>query len=129
MEVCHLELVSFHYQLPTVSEEVLELIPVVSPEPQEVCLQVETAELETECQEEEEEDICVSSAHLRSSRTGLAAEEVQVVRSGDCQERELSLQQRRCELERKVKVRGRPASPPGLAGLYGNQHGPFTAFQ
>ena len=126
MEVCNLELVSFHYQLPSVSEEVLELVPVVYPEPQEVCLQVETAELETECQEKEEEEICVSSAHLRSSRNGVEAEQVRQVRSGACQERYISLQQTSCELEQRIQVRG---PTPGAARLYGNQHTAFTAFQ
>ena len=99
-------------------EEVLELIPVVYPEPHQLCLQVETAEVETECQQEEEE-ICLTSAHLRSSRTGLEAEQVELVRSGPCQERELSLQQTRCELEQRVEARP----------YYGNQHAAFTAFQ
>ena len=125
MEECHLELVSFHYRLPRVYEEVLELIPVVYPEPHQVCLQVETAEVETECQQEEEE-ICLTSAHLRSSRTGVEAEQVRLVRSGACQERELSLQQTSCELEQRIQVRG---PTPGAARLYGNQHAAFTAFQ
>ena len=122
MEECHLELVSFHYQLPRVSEEVLELIPMVYPEPHQVCLQVETAEVETECQQQEEEEICLASAHLRSSMTGLEADKVQLVRSGTCEERELSLQQTRCELEQRIKLRPGPTRGPA------RQH-PFTAFQ
>ena len=43
-EVCTLELSSFHYKLPVVEEQVLELVPVLYPEPEEECLEVETAE-------------------------------------------------------------------------------------
>ena len=119
VEDCQLELLSFHYQLPRLGEEVLQLISLDYPEPQEVCVQVETAQLETECQQQEEEEICLTSAHLRSSRTGLEAEQVELVRSGPCQERELSLQQTRCELEQRVEARP----------YYGNQHAAFTVFQ
>ena len=66
-ELCELEYVSFHYKLPVLTEEVLELVAVQYPEPEEECLEVDTAEIETEC-EHHEDDHCVSCAHLRGSR-------------------------------------------------------------
>ena len=57
--MCKVELSSFHYKLPLVWEEVLELVPVNYPEPEEDCLQVETEEIETECGHQEEK-YCMS---------------------------------------------------------------------
>ena len=96
-ELCELEYVSFHYKLPVVAEEVLELVPVQYPEPEEECLEVETAKIETECRDKEDNH-CVSCAHIRSSHQESSADQVHQTNYGNCEERELSLPQTRCVL-------------------------------
>ena len=55
--------------------QVLELIPVQYPEPEEECLEVELAELGVECSHHEEE-YCVQCAHIRDSGEVLTADKV-----------------------------------------------------
>ena len=144
-ELCELEYVSFHYKLPVVAEEVLELVPVQYPEPEEECLEVETAEIETECRHKEDNH-CVSCAHIRSSNQESSADQVHQTSYGDCEERELSLPQTRCVLyctvlcctvlycircvrEQRIKTVG-PSQGP--RSVYRGQRGhgsAFTAFQ
>ena len=55
--------------------QVLELIPVQYPEPEEECLEGELAELGVECSHHEEE-YCVQCAHIRDSGEVLTADKV-----------------------------------------------------
>ena len=90
-EVCQIEYISVHYKLPVVAEEVksewqyysatdclcqvLELISVEYPEPEEECVEAELEELSTEC-DHDTDDFCVGCAHIRDSKQDVTADKV-----------------------------------------------------
>jgi len=132
-EVCEIQYVSQHYKLPIVEEEVLELVPVTYPEPEEACTSFDFGIPATECNEKQD-DYCVMCAHIRDTKVEVQADQVYPARYGQCQDIKLDLEQQRCTIERKVKV---PAPKHGYgaprAAGYGAPRqtygGGFTAFQ
>ena len=55
--------------------QVLELISVEYPEPEEECLEAELEELSTEC-DHDTDDFCVGCAHIRDSKQDVTADKV-----------------------------------------------------
>jgi len=139
-EICEIQYVSQHYKLPIVEEEVLELVTVNYPEPEEKCEDFNFGIPETECQEKQD-DYCVMCAHIKDKTVQVEADQVYPSRHGQCQDVSLTLAQERCTIERKVKVpapkHGYGAPRAGYAAprqaAYGaaaqGYGGSFTAFQ
>merc|ERR1712055_1224769 len=134
-EVCEIQYVSQHYKLPIVEEEVLELVPVKYPEPEEACQEFNFEVPDVECKDKED-DFCVMCAHIKDTSVEVQADQVYPSRRGQCEDVSLSLPQQRCTIERKVKVPapkhgyGAPRAPKQYGGYggYGGGGG-FTAFQ
>merc|ERR1712002_42633 len=139
-EICEIQYVSQHYKLPIVEEEVLELVNVSYPEPEEKCRDFNFGIPETKCQEKQD-DYCVMCAHIKDKTVQVEADQVYPSRHGQCQDVSLTLAQERCAIERKVKV---PAPKQGYGApraayaaprqaAYGaaaqGYGGSFTAFQ
>merc|ERR1712055_1230802 len=131
-EVCEIQYVSQHFKLPIVEEEVLELVPVKYPEPEEACQEFNFEVPDVECKDKED-DFCVMCAHIKDTSVEVQADQVYPSRRGQCEDVSLSLPQQRCTIERKVKVPapkqgyGAPRQSYGAAAQgYG---GTFTAFQ
>ena len=74
-EVCEIQYVSQHYKLPIVEEEVLELVPVTYPEPEEACTSFDFGIPATECNEKQD-DYCVMCAHIRDTKVEVQADQV-----------------------------------------------------
>ena len=126
-EVCDKEDISFHYKLPVVTEEVLELMTVEYPEPEEQCINVELDLVSVGCDHAEEE-YCVGCAHIRDSGEPVTADKVMLTRYGECGERSLSLDQTMCTIEQHIKT----SAPPHHARprhYTQSRSAPFTAFQ
>ena len=75
MEYCDIEEISFHYKLPVVAEEVLELVTVEYPEPNEECIDVDLDELHVDCKHSAD-DYCIDCAHIRDSKEDVTADKV-----------------------------------------------------
>jgi len=140
-EVCYIEEISFHYKLPVVAEEVLELITVEYPEPLEECIDVEIAEIDTKCDHDDDE-YCVECAHIRDSKEDVTADKIYPSRYGKCDERTLTLPQSRCVIEQHIKTAAPHSGYGSQASGYGSQtrvprgqvynnpnYSAFTAFQ
>jgi len=131
-EICEIQYVSQHYRLPIVEEEVLELVPVTYPEPDEKCENFSFKIPTVECKEEQD-DYCVMCAHIRDKKVEVTADQVYPARYGQCQDTTLKLDQQRCTIERKVKVpapkHGYGAPRPGYGAPRQTYGGGFTAFQ
>jgi len=133
-EVCEIQYVSQHFKLPIVEEEVLELVPVKYPEPEEACQEFNFQIPEVTCKETQD-NFCVMCAHIKDTSVEVEADQVYPSRYGQCSEVELSLPQQRCTIERKVKVPaprvgyGAPRTPRRQGYGGGGYGGGFTAFQ
>jgi len=134
-EVCEIQYVSQHFKLPIVEEEVLELVPVKYPEPEEACQEFNFQIPEVTCKEQQDH-FCVMCAHIKDTSVEVQADQVYPSRHGQCAQVSLSLPQQRCTIERKVKVPapkhgyGVPRVPRARQGYGGGGYGGgFTAFQ
>jgi hypothetical protein len=74
-EICEIQYVSQHYKLPIVAEEVLELVPVKYPEPEEACQEFNFAIPDVECKEKQD-DYCVMCAHIKDTKVEVVADQV-----------------------------------------------------
>ena len=144
-EVCVIEDISYHYKLPVLTKEieftnlcfvinsilfqVLELIAVEYPEPEEECIEVEFDDVAVSCVHNDDE-YCVGCAHIRDSDQSLTADKIYQTRYGDCDQRELSMDQTLCTVEQRIKTTapGHQYRRPHHPQYAQPRSAPFTAF-
>jgi hypothetical protein len=110
-EECELESQSQTYKLPVISEDLDDLVELTIPEPHKTCQLFKYEVPEITCQEVAETE-CVDMTFLEPSTTKAHLMEVVQDYNGKCNQENLSMEQKVCTVEKRVKG---PA-PPQSAG-------------
>jgi hypothetical protein len=134
-EECQLESQKQKYKLPVISEDLDDLVELIIPEPEKTCQIFKYEVPEIICQEVTE-TACVDMTYLEPSTTKAQLMEVVQDYEGKCSQENLSMEQKVCTVEQRVKG---PAPPIGVypqeqtgrpSGVYQGQSGrPLGVYQ